>query len=103
WSTAGARNDPLSYVGGMAETASGNVIITDQRNSVVYRFDPSTGSTAVVSRAGPGPNETRLPSLAANRPNGGVVVHDVGNGRLLEYDSVGLFRRTRPLLSAVQN
>jgi hypothetical protein len=87
----------------MAEAAGGKVLITDQKSSAVYSFDPSTGRTVLLSRPGQGPNETRLPSLATTLPDGGVAVHDLGNSRVVYYGPDGSFRRTLTLIGAVQN
>jgi hypothetical protein len=103
WRSFGAPGNDIAEVGGMAEASGGKVLITDQKSSMIYSYDPSTRRTVLLSRPGQGPNETQLPSLATTLPDGGVAVHDLGNNRVVFYGADGGYRRTLTLIGAVQN
>lgn len=67
----------------------GGFIVADPREAQVRLYDQEGRLTKLVATPGAGPGEVRVPLSAVRGPNGHLLVSDVGNSIILEFDSAG--------------
>lgn len=84
----------LHDVRDMANDAAGRVWVLSGFEPFVHVLDERTGEIARFGRIGQGPGELRTPWYFVERSDAAApVIWDVGNRRLLEYDSEGTLAR----------
>lgn len=85
YATGGNPAEPFGTIGGMVEATAGTIVISDDVNKALYRWEPGSGRIARLARDGRGPGEMQAPVSLARRPDGGFVVYDVGHNALLLF------------------
>ena len=94
--TSGELSSPFGTIGGMVEAAPGIIVVADDIQKALHRWEPRTGKVSRLAREGRGPGEVRAPVSLARRPGGGFVLYDVLNG-LLFFDAELTANRSVPL------
>lgn len=84
--TAGISSDQFGTIGGMVEAAPGVIIISDNVNKALYRWEPPLNRVTKFAREGRGPGEVLQPISLARRPGGGFVVYDVAHAGVVFFD-----------------
>ena len=82
-STKGDSSAPFGSVTSMLGVGPGSVLVSDDKQRMIHRWNTTNGRVAPFARTGQGPGEVQTPVLLAARPGGGVAVYDVSNGLLL--------------------
>lgn len=91
--STGISSSPFGTVGGMVEAAPGVIIISDNVNKALYRWD-TANTVALFAREGRGPGEVLQPVSLARRPSGGFAVYDVAHGGVVFFDRELDFEQT---------
>jgi hypothetical protein len=76
----------FSSIRGLLELPDGKVLLSDGIDETLLRFSMAGGKIDTIGRAGQGPGEYKGPDLLFSISNGGVVLLDLGNGRLTMFD-----------------
>lgn len=93
----GAEWETFSGIGDVAFDGSGNLYILDGENFRVVVVRPDGSLLREVGHEGGGPGEFRNPAALAVRPDGSMVVFDLGNRALISFDPAGEFTIQRTL------
>jgi hypothetical protein len=72
----------FSRVAGVFELPDGRILVSDRGDERVVVASLETGATAIVGRAGSGPEEYRLPGRFARWAGDSILLVDEGNARL---------------------
>ncbi len=97
----GSAAAPFGTIGGMLEIAPGTVLITDDVNKAVWRWEPSGGRVSQFARDGRGPGEVATPVLFARRPGGGFALYDPGHASVLFFDDALAFEHAARLQQGI--
>lgn len=90
--TRGDSSAPFGTVVSMLEVERGSIIISDDKQTALHRWDVKSGRVTRFARAGQGPGEVQVPVSLARRPGGGFALYDLGNG-VLFFDRALQFER----------
>lgn len=83
-----ARNPTeFAMIGGLREFRDGSLLIADPLDATLYRVDAALRTVTPVGRNGAGPGEYKQPDAIFALPGDSVLVTDLGNGRLMEFDA----------------
>jgi hypothetical protein len=99
--TAGNRSSPFGTIGGMLEASSGVVLISDDVNKAVWRWELGSQRVSRFARDGRGPGEVMTPVSFARRPAGGFALYDPGHASVLFFDPSLAFERTARLSGGI--
>ncbi len=87
----------FAMIGGLREFADGSLLIADPLDNTLYRVDAALRTHTAVGRNGAGPGEYSQPDAVFALPGDSVLVTDLGNGRLMEFDARMRPGRTFPI------
>lgn len=90
--TKGDSSAPFGTVVSMLEVERGSIIISDDKQKALHRWDAKSGGVTRLARAGQGPGEVQVPVSLGRRPGGGFALYDLSNGVLL-FDRALKFER----------
>jgi len=76
----------FSSIRGLLELPDGKVLLSDGIDETLLRFSMAGGKIDTIGRTGQGPGEYKGPDLLFSISNGGVLLLDLGNGRLTMFD-----------------
>ena len=88
----------LSSVSGLFELPDGRVLVSDGIDETLLRIDLRTMKTDTIGRSGAGPGEYKGPDLLYGLPEGGVLLVDLGNGRLSFFDGALKYKESAPIM-----
>lgn len=88
----------LSSVAGLLELPDGRVLLSDGIDETLLRIDLRTMKADTISRSGAGPGEYKGPDLLYGLPAGGVLLVDLGNGRLSFFDGALKYMESAPIM-----
>lgn len=77
----------FSMINGVREFRDGSLLLADPVNKLLYRADRALRTWSAVGRNGAGPGEYRQPDAVFGLPGDSVLVTDLGNARLMEFDA----------------
>jgi hypothetical protein len=89
----------FAMIGGLREFRDGSIMIADPIDNTLYRIDAALKTVAPVGRNGAGPGEYKQPDAVFALPGDSLLVTDLGNGRLMEFDARMRPGRTMPIAS----
>lgn len=104
WRTKGSASvTEFASVSGIAESAAGDVWVSDGLNNVLVAVDAQGRHMRRIARTGDGPGEVRAPSLVARVPSGGMAVYDISRESVDLFGDDGTFMRRVRLAARVMN
>lgn len=83
--------ESVGSIGAMRLGPDGRVWFIDGANQQIARLDVETGEVAHFGQGGDGPGEMQIPDGLAVGPDG-VLVYDIGNGRVTRFGLDGTYR-----------
>lgn len=95
--STGVATSPFGTIGGMLEASAGVVLISDDVNKAVWRWDLAARRVSRFARDGRGPGEVLTPISLTRRPRGGFVLYDPGHASVLFFDQALAFERAARL------
>jgi hypothetical protein len=88
WRVAAPAGAPVTDLGGIAATHDGRFVLADRAAGVLVVMDADGGNPAVLDPAGSPIGPLRNPSGLCQAPDGGLLIADTGNHRVVRLSAM---------------